>query len=86
VVTCVGRWSDWRQAWTEQSKTNKGKDIFNVLSSYLETKGLTWENYIGICTDCAPSVVGSIRGFACLVKGENPDVTTRCFIHREVLV
>jgi hypothetical protein len=64
----------------------KGSDIFNVLSSYLETKGLSWENCVGICTDGAPSMVGFIRGFTSRVKKENPDVTTHCFIHREVLV
>jgi hypothetical protein len=31
-------------------------------------------------------VVGSIRGFPSHVKKENPDITTHCFIHREVLV
>jgi hypothetical protein len=31
-------------------------------------------------------VVGSIRSFASLAKKENPDITTHCFIHREVLV
>jgi hypothetical protein len=55
----------------------------------LETKGLSSENCVGICTDGAPSIVGSIRGFASLVKKKekkkNPDVTTHCFIHREVL-
>jgi hypothetical protein len=40
-----------------------------------------------MCTDGAPSVVGSMRGFACLVKKENPDiVTTCCFLHRDGLV
>jgi hypothetical protein len=42
---------------------------------------------LGICTDGAPSMVGSMRGFASLVKKkENPDVTTHSFLHREVLV
>jgi hypothetical protein len=50
--------------------------IFNVLSSYVET------NSVGICTDGAPSMVGSIMGFASRVKKENPDVTTHCFIQR----
>jgi hypothetical protein len=38
------------------------------MSSYLETIGLSWEKCIGICTDGAPSMVGSIRGFASLAK------------------
>jgi hypothetical protein len=57
------------------------------LSSYLETKGLSWENCVGICAGGAPSMVCSIKGLACLVKKENPGiVTTHYFIHREVLV
>jgi hypothetical protein len=52
----------------ELPETSKGQDVFNVLSSYLETKGLSWRNCVGICTDGAPSVVGSMRSFACLVK------------------
>jgi hypothetical protein len=59
----------------ELPETSKREDILNVLSSYLETKGLSWENCVGICTDGAPSMVDSIRGFACLVKEENLDVT-----------
>jgi hypothetical protein len=31
-------------------------------------------------------MVGSIRGFASLVKKGNPDITTHCFIHREAVV
>jgi hypothetical protein len=42
---------------------------------------------VGICTDGAPSMVASIRGFASLVNKENPDVVIiHCFIHREALV
>jgi hypothetical protein len=49
----------------ELPKTSEGQDIFNVLSTYLETKGLSWENCVGI-TDGAPLVGGSIAGFASL--------------------
>jgi hypothetical protein len=55
----------------ELPETSKGQDIFIVLSSYLETKGLSWRNCVGICTDGAPSMVGSMKGFACLGKGRN---------------
>jgi hypothetical protein len=70
----------------ELPETSTGQDMFNVLSLYLETKYLSWEKCIGICTDGAPSVIGSIRGFALMLK-KNPDiVTAHGFIHREVLV
>jgi hypothetical protein len=77
----------------------KFKNIFSVAKSspkqakgYLMScvhiwKQMSWENCVGIYTDGAPSMVGSIRGLASLIKKENPDaVTTHCFIHREVLV
>jgi hypothetical protein len=50
-------------------------------------KGRSWKNCVGICTDAAPSMFGSIRGFASPVKKKNPDVfTTHCFVYRELLV
>ncbi|XP_055510562.1 zinc finger BED domain-containing protein 5-like [Leucoraja erinacea] len=71
----------------ELPETSKGIDIFNILSTYLETRGLSWTNCVGICTDGAPSMVGSITGFVSLVKLENADVvSTHCFLHREVLI
>lgn len=71
----------------ELPETTKGQDIFNILSAYLESQGLSWNGCVGICTDGAPSMVGSMKGFSSLVKKENPNVvTTHCFIHREVLM
>jgi hypothetical protein len=71
----------------ELPETSKGQDIFNVLSSYMESRGLSWRNYVGICTDCAPSMLGSMRGFTYLVKKESPDVvTTHCLLHKKMLV
>lgn len=71
----------------ELPKTSKRTDMFNFLSSYLETRGLSWKNCVGICTDGASSMVGSIKCFVSLVKQENSDViSAHCFLHREVLI
>jgi hypothetical protein len=45
-------------------------DRNNQLARYLETKGMSWENCVGICTGGAPSMVGSITGFTSLAKKE----------------
>jgi hypothetical protein len=38
----------------EMPETTKGQVIFNILSSYLESRGLSWSRCVGICTDGAP--------------------------------
>jgi hypothetical protein len=65
---------------------NKEKGKINLMSSYLKMKGLCWENGIGICTDIAASIVGSIRGFTFLQnnrKEENSDIITHCFLQSQ---
>ena len=67
--------------------TTKGQDIFDEITICLEKYGLSWDLCVGICTDGAPSMVGSVKGFASLVEKQNPTIVrTHCFLHREVLV
>ncbi len=48
---------------------------------------LSWKYCVGIYTDAALSMIGSIKGFTTLVKMENVNViSTHCFLHRESLV
>lgn len=71
----------------ELVETSKAIDIFNILSLYLENKDISWKNCIGICTDGAASMVGSIKGLVTLIKEKNANIiSTHCFIHREVLM
>jgi hypothetical protein len=52
----------------ELPETTKGQGIFNKLSSYLEYCGLSWNQCARICTDGAPSMTGSVKGFVTFVK------------------
>uniref|UniRef100_A0A0L8IF98 Uncharacterized protein n=1 Tax=Octopus bimaculoides TaxID=37653 RepID=A0A0L8IF98_OCTBM len=71
----------------ELPETSKGINVVNILSSYQETRHLSWKDCVGICSDGAPSMVGSIKGFISLVKQENLDIiSTHCFLYGEDLV
>ncbi|KAL4090794.1 hypothetical protein QTP88_025569 [Uroleucon formosanum] len=68
-------------------ETTRGEDVFKVLDDHLLLVNLSWDNCIGICTDGAPSMTGSIKGFISLVKKKNSKIIfTHCFLHREALV
>ena len=71
----------------ELPETTKGQDIFETLNSYLESWNLSWDTCVGVCTDGAPSMTGSLKGFISLVKRKNPSVvTSHCVLHREALI
>lgn len=64
-----------------------GQNVFDSISSYLDKFNITWDQCVGICTDGAPSMVGSIKGFTTLAKKKNPNIiSTHCFLHRESLI
>ena len=67
--------------------TIKGEDIFHILNNYFEKWNLSWKSCVGVCTDGATSMVGSIKGLASFVKQHHPNITTtHCFLQREVLM
>ena len=64
-----------------------GEDIFKILDGFMKENNLLWTSCVGICTDGAPSMVGSKKGFTALAKKENEKIIfTHCFLHRENLV
>ena len=64
-----------------------GEDILKILDSFMEEDILLCSKCEGICTDGAPSMVGSIKGFTALAKKENEKIIfTHCFLHRKNLV
>ena len=67
--------------------TTRGEDIFHILNDYFKKWNLSWKSCVGVCTDGAASMVGSIKGLASFVKQQHPSIiTTHCFLHREVLM
>ena len=54
----------------EMSLTTRDQDVFDILSAYFEKWNLSWNSCIGICTDGAPCMVSSIKGFVSLVQKE----------------
>ena len=82
-----GKISDQFFCCKELKERMTGQDIFDTLSKYLEKNKLTWKKCVGLCTDGAPSMIGSIKGFVSLVKKVNSKIiTTHCFLHCEVLI
>lgn len=71
----------------ELSRTTTGRDVFDVINKYLKNYGISWTSCVSICTDGAPPMIGSIKGFITIAKNQNPNInTTHCFLHREVLI
>ena len=44
--------------------TTRGEDIFHILNDYFKKWNLSWKSCVEVCTDGAPSMVGSIKGLA----------------------
>jgi len=71
----------------ELTTTTTGQNIFDCVNTYLESQQLSWDTCVGICTDGAPAMVGSLNGFVALAKRCNANIkSTHCFLHREALV
>jgi hypothetical protein len=53
----------------------------------MKTNGLSWQSCVSICTDGAPSMAGSLKGFLSCVKAINKNIiSTHCFLHHKTLV
>lgn len=73
--------------------TTTGKDIFAEVQSTFEQFGLQWCKLVGVCTDGAPSMVGSRKGFIGILKEratamnvqECDLIILHCIIHQQNL-
>ncbi|XP_046684467.1 protein ZBED8-like [Homalodisca vitripennis] len=59
---------------TELLTTTKAVDVMEAVSDFFKKHELSWQKLIGVCTDGAPSMLGSRSGFVQLVKEKNADV------------
>ena len=57
-----GKISDQFFCCKELKERTTGQDIFDILCKYLEENELTWKECVGLCSDGAPSMIGSIKG------------------------
>ncbi|XP_023211907.1 protein ZBED8-like [Centruroides sculpturatus] len=60
----------------EFEKTTTGKDVFDIMNTYFNTNGLSWKSCVGVCTDGARSIIGTIKGFVSYAKKENENIVT----------
>ena len=48
---------------------------------------MSWLNCVGICTDGALSMLGSLKGFTTLARKENENIiVTHCFLHHKDII
>ncbi|XP_072392556.1 protein FAM200C-like [Diabrotica undecimpunctata] len=80
------RMKDELLIFTELETTTKTIDVMKPVSDFFEKHKLSWQKPIGVCTDSAPSMLGSCLGFVQLVREKNANVTKiHCVIHRQAL-
>ena len=52
--------------------TTKAEEMFKLVASYFDGKGIQWEKLIGICTVDAPTMLGSQSDFVTRIA-EKPE-------------
>jgi hypothetical protein len=56
------------------------------ISDFFESERLSWDKVCGVCTDGAPTMLGSKSGFQTKVKAIAPQARgVHCMIHRYAL-
>ena len=66
--------------------STKASDVLEKDDHFFNEKEISWNNLCIVCTDAAPAMLGSKRGFRALVQSKATGVIfTYCFIHWEAL-
>ena len=68
------------------AKNTTASELFKSLNEYFTGK-LNWSFCVGVCTDGAAAMIGSLSGLTVRINEVAPDCeATHCVIHREMLV
>jgi len=68
------------------AKNTTASELFNSLNENFTGK-LNWSFCVGVCTDGAAAMIGSLSGLTVRIKEVVPECeATHCVIHREMLV
>ena len=61
-------------------------EIFKVLHDFIQQNEISWEKYVGVCSDGAHAMTGRHVGVNTRIQSVTPKaVSTHCSIHREAL-
>ena len=73
---------------SELSTHNTSSEIFKVLCSFIEERGLEWKNCVAVCTDGAACPTGRNSGIVAKIKdmAANILLSTHCYIYGQNLV
>ena len=67
------------------AKNTTASELFKTLNEYFTGK-LNWSSCVGVCTDGAQAMIGSLSGMTVRIKEVAPGCeATHCVIHREML-
>ncbi len=63
-----------------------GEAVFKVIDDFIKDNGLDWSRCVGISTDGARAMVGSLKGVVTRIRAVAPEAKpTHCCIHRQAL-
>lgn len=63
-----------------------GKELFDIVDSFMAENDINWEDCVGVCTDGGRSMSGHYQGLQSRIRAKAPNaVWTHCIIHREAL-
>ena len=90
VCTIYWPWWDIKEdilSVSELPTHNTSSEIFRLVNSFIEERGLEWKNCVGVCTDGAACLTGRNSGLVTKIKdmADNNFLSTHYYIQRQNL-